>query len=65
MAKVFAEVGDKDRAISFLYRAYERGFKDTEKIKAEPSFSGLLDDERFQKLIQTMTAQPGSGSGVE
>jgi Flp pilus assembly protein TadD len=61
MAKVFADAGDKERAISFLYKAYEGGFKDIAKIKAEPSFGSLLEDERFLKLLQTMT-QPGSGT---
>jgi len=64
MAKMFADAGDKDRAISLLYKAYESGFKDIQKIKSEPSFSGLLEDERFQKLIQTMAANQ-SGSGRE
>jgi hypothetical protein len=62
MAKMFASAGDKDRAISMLYKAYEDGFKDIEKIKKEPAFNELVDDERFQKLMQTMaTNQNGSG----
>jgi tetratricopeptide (TPR) repeat protein len=60
LAKVFAGIGDKDRAISLLYRAVENGFKDAKKIKGEPAFSELQTDERFLKLMETM-AQPGSG----
>jgi Tfp pilus assembly protein PilF len=63
MAKMFASAGDKDRAISMLYKAYEDGFKDIEKIKKEPAFNDLADDERFQRLIQTMASNQ-SGSGV-
>lgn len=62
LAKVFAANGDKDRAISYLYRAYEEGFKDIEKLKAEPSFAALLEDERFLKLLETMTASAGTAS---
>ena len=61
LAKMFAGAGDKDRAISLLYRAYEAGFKDAQKVKSEPAFSGLLEDERFQKLLVTMTTPGGSG----
>lgn len=63
LAKIFAGAGDIDRAISLLYRAYENGFKDTAKLKAEPAFASLLEDERFLKLLQTMTSdKPAPGS---
>ena len=55
-------MGDKDRAISLLYRAVENGFRDAKKLKDEPAFSELQTDERFLKLVETMAAaQPGSG----
>ncbi len=56
LAKVFAGNGDKDRAISYLYKAVEEGFKDAEKIKAEPAFALLTEDERFLKLMETLGA---------
>lgn len=56
-AKVFAATGDKDRAISALYRAFDEGFKDIEKIKAEPTFAFFADDERFVRLMDLMVAQ--------
>ena len=62
MAKMFAAVGDKDRAISLLYKAYEDGFKDVEKIKKDPTFDSLTNDDRFQRLMQIMTfGQNGVG----
>jgi Tfp pilus assembly protein PilF len=61
LAKVFAGMGDKDRAISLLYKAVENGFRDTKKLKGEPAFTELQTDERFLKLMETMAAQPGSG----
>jgi tetratricopeptide (TPR) repeat protein len=59
LAKVFASNGDIDRTISHLYRAIENGFKDANKIKAEPAFQGMLEDERFVKLLQSMAPAPG------
>ena len=62
LAKVFAGMGDKDRAISLLYKAVESGFRDAKKLKGEPAFTELQTDERFLKLMETMAAsQPGSG----
>lgn len=56
MAKLFAEAGDKDRAISYLYKAVEEGFKDLEKLRAEKAFAILIEDERFTKLVAQMGA---------
>jgi tetratricopeptide (TPR) repeat protein len=61
LAKMFAGAGDKDRAISLLYRAYESGFKDAQKVKTEPAFSGLLEDEKFQQLLAKMSTPAGAG----
>ena len=54
LAKLLAMQGDKDRAISFLFKAVEEGFKDVEKIKSEPAFMVLADDVRYQQLVDTM-----------
>jgi Flp pilus assembly protein TadD len=62
MAKMFAGAGDKDRAISMLYKAFEDGFKDVDKIKKDPVFADLADDERFQRLMQSMAGPNGNGS---
>ena len=59
MAKMFAGMGEIDRAISYLYRASDSGFTDVAKIKAEPAFAKLKDDERFLRLIETMSAPGG------
>jgi tetratricopeptide (TPR) repeat protein len=53
-AKVFASHGDIDRAISYLHRAIEEGFEEFDKIRTEPSFKVMAEDERFLKLIETM-----------
>ena len=54
LARLFAMNGDKDRAISYLYKAVEEGFKDLDMIKNEPLFMALADDVRYQQLIDTM-----------
>jgi len=54
LAKLLAMQGDKDRAISYLFKAVEEGFKDVEKIKSEPAFMVLADDVRYQQLVDTM-----------
>jgi protein O-GlcNAc transferase len=54
LAKLFATNGDKERAISYLYKAVEEGLKDLEKIKTEPAFMVLADDVRYQQLVDTM-----------
>ena len=54
MAKVFATNGDVDRAISYLYKAVEEGFKDIDKIKTDPAFMILAADERFLKLLESL-----------
>ncbi len=60
-AKVFAAQGDIDRALSYLNRAIEEGFKEFDKIRDEPAFKVLAGDERFLKLMETtasLTPQP-------
>ncbi len=56
LAKLFAMNGDKDRAISYLYKAVEEGFKEIDKIKTDPVFMVLADDVRYQQLIDTIVA---------
>jgi tetratricopeptide (TPR) repeat protein len=56
MAKMFAAMGNTERAISLLYKASDDGFRDVAKIKAEPSFASLKNDERFIRLIEAMSA---------
>ena len=55
MAKVFAASGDKDRAMSFLFRAVEEGFDNTEML-ADPAFDLLAADARFAQLIASLGA---------
>jgi tetratricopeptide (TPR) repeat protein len=54
-AKIYAAQGDKERAISYLNRALDEGFKEFEKIKAEPAFVALAAEEGFVKLMDRIT----------
>ena len=54
LAKVFAENGDRDRTMSFLYRAVEEGFDD-ERMLRDPVFDLLTEDERFVQLIASIS----------
>jgi tetratricopeptide (TPR) repeat protein len=50
MAKVFAATGDRDRTMSFLYRAVEEGFDDA-ALLTDAEFGLLAEDERFVQLV--------------
>jgi tetratricopeptide (TPR) repeat protein len=53
MAKVFANIGDADRTMSYLYRAVEEGFDDADLL-ADSVFSLLAEDMRFVQLMVTL-----------
>jgi tetratricopeptide (TPR) repeat protein len=50
-AKLYAARGDKDAAISYLNRALDEGFKEFDKIKAEPAFAPIAQEEGFIKIM--------------
>ena len=54
MAKLFAQFGNKDQTMSFLYRAVEEGFDD-EGLLEDPVFDLLVEDERFVQLIVSIS----------
>jgi tetratricopeptide (TPR) repeat protein len=60
-AKVFAAKGDMDRAMSYLNRAVEEGFSEFDKIRSEPAFKALSEDERFLKLME-MAVTPAAST---
>ena len=51
MAKTYAAAGYIDRALSYLRKALEEGFKERDKIPDEKDFAGLRDNPEFQQLI--------------
>lgn len=51
MAKTYAAAGYVDRALSYLRKALEEGYKDKDKIADEKEFAGLRDNPEFQQLL--------------
>lgn len=51
VAKTYAEAGVKDRAIQYIRKSLEEGFKEREKFLKEPAFAALRDDPEFVKLM--------------
>jgi len=51
LAKTSAKRGMTDRALQYMRKALENGFKDRDKFKAEPEFSALQDNMEFQEIL--------------
>jgi len=51
LAKLFATNGQPEKALSYLLKALETGFNDFDKIKKEPAFKALAQDERLTRMI--------------
>ena len=59
-AKIYAAQGDKERAISYLNRALDEGFKEFDKIKTDPVFHALSAEEGYIKLMDRIGALTAS-----
>ncbi len=55
LARLYAKIGKDDLAVQYLRRCFEEGFKDKEKVKTSPEFTGLLDKPEF---IEVMALEP-------
>jgi len=53
VAKTYAQAGLNDRAIQYIRKALEEGFKDREKFFKEPEFMVLREDPEFKQLMAT------------
>jgi tetratricopeptide (TPR) repeat protein len=51
MSKVYAQAGVNDRALQYMRKALEEGFKDREKFVEEPEFAKLQDLPEFKELL--------------
>ena len=51
LAKVYAKAGMNERALLYIRKALEEGFKDRKKFMEEPEFAGLRDLPEFQELM--------------
>src|SRR5437867_2122021 len=53
LAKPYANAGNTDRAIQYIRMALEEGFKERDKLMADPEFSKLRDTAEFKELMAT------------
>jgi tetratricopeptide (TPR) repeat protein len=51
LAKTYAAVEMYGRALLYLRKALEEGFKDRKRIPKEPEFEALLENAEFQRLV--------------
>jgi tetratricopeptide (TPR) repeat protein len=51
MAKTYAQAGFNDRALQYLRKALEEGFKEREKLLEEPEFANLRETPEFKELM--------------
>lgn len=51
LAKVYAQAGANDRALQYIRRALEEGFKEKKKFLEEPEFEALRELPEFKELM--------------
>jgi Flp pilus assembly protein TadD len=51
LAKLLAANGQTDSALEFLRRAKEAGFKDFDRVRADPAFKVVVEDPRFAEIV--------------
>jgi tetratricopeptide (TPR) repeat protein len=52
LAKTYAKAGNNERALQYIRKALEEGFKDREKFNKEPEFASLKELPEFQELLK-------------
>ncbi len=51
LAKTYAKAGQTDRALQYIRKSIEEGFKEREKFQKEPEFASLRENEEFKQLM--------------
>jgi tetratricopeptide (TPR) repeat protein len=51
LAKTYAKAGMTDRALLYIRKALEEGFKDREKLHEDPEFNAMRDTPEFKELL--------------
>jgi tetratricopeptide (TPR) repeat protein len=51
VARMYAKDGQNERALLYIRKALEEGFKERDKFQKEPEFAALRDNEDFKKLM--------------
>ena len=52
LAKTYAKAGIHDRALLYLRKALEEGFKEREKLTEDPEFAGMQALPEFQEILK-------------
>ena len=58
LAEAYIDLGDKEKALEWLNRAYEERLPNLYTIAADPNCDSLRDDPRFQDLLRRMNFTP-------
>jgi len=51
LARIYAKAGTNDRALMYLRKALEEGFKERDKIAGHPEFAALSETEEFKQIM--------------
>ena len=51
LSSFYAGNGDKEKALAALQKSFGLGFRNFAAIDANPAFSSLLNDPRFQQIM--------------
>ena len=51
LAQQYAKTGQNERALQYIRKALEEGFKDKKKLIEDPEFSTLRDTQEFKDLL--------------
>ena len=51
LAKTYAKAGDVDRALIYIRKSLEEGFKEREKFKQDPEFSAVRKNPEFDQIF--------------
>jgi len=52
LSSFYAGSGDKEKALASMQKSLEIGFRDFAAVGADPAFSSLRNDPRFQQLLR-------------
>ena len=53
IAKTYAKAGEIERALLYIRKSLEEGFKEREKFRTDPEFARLKDNAEFKLLLAT------------
>ena len=63
IAEVYAALGEGDRSIRWIQKAYEERSDYMVYLKTEPSVDGFRSNPRFQHLLKLVAAEPTHRDG--